>query len=139
MFCQNCGKEISDKAVACVGCGMAPKEGRKHCGNCGAETNEKQIICTACGSSLKQGFTDGWPPIAMRFLISFAWALGLFMLTIIYTQPQNEWFFGFFGSAIFALLSGIIAMVIRTKLKIVFVPISVLVSLILASVIGTQM
>jgi len=139
MFCKNCGKEISDKAVACVGCGMSPKEGRAHCANCGAETKEKQVICTVCGSSLKQGFTDGWPPVAMRFLISFAWTLVFFILIIMGTQTQNEWLAGFIGSAIFALLSGVVAMVIKTGRKIIFVPISLLVSLLIALIIGTQM
>jgi hypothetical protein len=136
MFCKNCGKEISDKAVACIGCGMSPKDGGTHCGTCGAETKEKQIICTACGSSLKQGYTDGWPPIAMRFLISFVWSLVFFILIIIGTQAQNQWLVGFIGSAVFALLSGVIAMAIKTKRKIIFVPISLLVSFFIAVIKG---
>ena len=79
MFCRNCGKELLDQAVACMGCGMNPKEGSHNCPTCGEETQEKQIICTACGGDLTvakkaQGKSEGWTKgiyIALLFVSFF--------------------------------------------------------------------
>ena len=59
MFCKSCGKELSDKAVACIGCGMNPTGGSANCPACGVATKDKQVICTACGGSLQGG--TAWP------------------------------------------------------------------------------
>jgi len=136
VFCRNCGKELSDKAVACMGCGMIPKDGTAHCPSCGVETKDKQVICTACGASLKSDGTDGGPPIARRFLLSFAWTLAVFILLIMSTQPRNQWVVGFIGSAMFAIIGGLVAMAIRTKHKIIFVPVSIVVSFVIAAIVG---
>ena len=55
MFCRNCGKALSDKAVACIGCGMNPHDGNANYPACGVATKDKQVICTACGGSLQGG------------------------------------------------------------------------------------
>lgn len=52
MHCRNCGKEIDNKAVVCVHCGVPPKAEKKFCNNCGVSTNANQAICTSCGVSL---------------------------------------------------------------------------------------
>lgn len=52
MFCKNCGKEVSENAIACMGCGCDPRKGDKYCSNCGVEVNANQIVCTKCGVSL---------------------------------------------------------------------------------------
>ena len=138
MFCKNCGKELSDKAKACISCGMLPKDGTAHCPTCGAETKDKQVICTACGSGLKSGYADGWSPIRLRFSITFAWSMALFILVVIFTLPTNDWFLGFIGSAIFSMLSGIIAMVFQTKQKIIYVTVSVFITFVIASIYGSM-
>ena len=53
MYCKNCGKEVSEKAVACPACGVPPLKERNFCNGCGTKTNLNQIICTSCGISLK--------------------------------------------------------------------------------------
>lgn len=53
MFCKNCGKEVDQNAVACMGCGCNPKVGNKFCANCGAQVNPEQVVCIKCGASLK--------------------------------------------------------------------------------------
>ncbi|MFI3220858.1 MAG: NINE protein [Methylococcales bacterium] len=58
MFCRNCGKELSDKAVACIGCGMNPHDATAHCPACGAETNDKQVMCVKCGVGLSVASTN---------------------------------------------------------------------------------
>ncbi|MFI3220857.1 MAG: hypothetical protein QX189_17345 [Methylococcales bacterium] len=74
MFCRNCGKELSDKAVACTGCGMNPHDGASYCPACGGETKDKQIICIACGGDLadKGNNTEVWSTGAYIGLIALS-------------------------------------------------------------------
>ncbi len=53
MFCRNCGKELNENAVACMGCGFAKGTGENYCANCGNEVNSGAAVCTNCGASLK--------------------------------------------------------------------------------------
>ena len=53
MFCKNCGNEINENAIACMGCGFAKGDGEKFCANCGSEVNPGAIICTNCGAGIK--------------------------------------------------------------------------------------
>ena len=52
MYCKNCGKQLDDNAVACMGCGADPRKKGKFCGNCGASVHENAAICVTCGHSL---------------------------------------------------------------------------------------
>ena len=52
MFCRNCGREVVAQAVACPGCGMAPRQGTKFCPNCAGPTQPNQVACTKCGVGL---------------------------------------------------------------------------------------
>ena len=52
MYCRNCGKQIDDKAVVCVHCGVPPKSEKKFCNNCGTETQPDQTVCTNCDVAL---------------------------------------------------------------------------------------
>lgn len=52
MFCKNCGNELNENAVACMGCGFAKGTGEKFCANCGKEINPGAAICTTCGASV---------------------------------------------------------------------------------------
>ena len=52
MFCRNCGKELDDSAVACMGCGCDPRKGNKHCHHCGVEVQSNQVVCVKCGTAL---------------------------------------------------------------------------------------
>lgn len=52
MFCRNCSKEIDEKAVVCIGCGVPPRAEKKFCHNCGTATKENQTICISCGVAL---------------------------------------------------------------------------------------
>jgi TM2 domain-containing membrane protein YozV len=59
MHCRNCGKQIDDKAVVCIHCGVPPKSEKKYCSNCGTETQSNQTICTSCGVALSAGGASG--------------------------------------------------------------------------------
>lgn len=52
MYCKNCGKEVNEKAFACISCGVPPLLEKKFCQDCGVETNANQVICIKCGVSL---------------------------------------------------------------------------------------
>ncbi len=52
MFCRHCGKEVAEKAVMCVSCGVPPGRGKKFCQNCGEATAEEAVVCTQCGLRL---------------------------------------------------------------------------------------
>ncbi|NCC61574.1 MAG: NINE protein [Verrucomicrobiae bacterium] len=52
MYCRNCGKQIDEKAVVCVHCGVPPKLEKNFCNNCGTATKPNQTLCTSCGVAL---------------------------------------------------------------------------------------
>jgi len=99
MFCRNCGKELSKQAVACIGCGMNPREGDKNCPACGKETKEKQIICTGCGGSLKQDTFFG-SRIFLKIVLTISALIiilnvGIFVFdTDVPSLITAVWFFG---------------------------------------------
>lgn len=74
MYCRNCGKQISDQAVACVGCGVPPMKGKRFCQSCGEETNLNSEICTKCGVKLTM---EGKDFLTTLLLAIFLGALGI--------------------------------------------------------------
>ncbi len=52
MYCQNCGKEVHEKAVACPACGVPPRIEKNFCYNCGIQTQPNQTMCFKCGIAL---------------------------------------------------------------------------------------
>ena len=53
--CNECGKEISDKAKVCVNCGC-PIEKEIKCDECGNILNSKDKICKKCGCPISDDF-----------------------------------------------------------------------------------
>jgi len=48
--CRHCGKQISDKAAFCPGCGQsASSSAARFCVDCGAKLSENTAYCTNCG------------------------------------------------------------------------------------------
>lgn len=47
--CSECGKDISDKAAVCIGCG-APMMTLIKCSECGIGISDKAEICNGCGA-----------------------------------------------------------------------------------------
>ncbi len=52
MYCRNCGNEMNNEAVVCVGCGVPVGKGNHFCPNCGEETNPEAVVCVKCGVPL---------------------------------------------------------------------------------------
>ena len=53
MYCQNCGKEISEKVLFCPHCGMQREPVVVYCTRCGAPIPEGRNVCEACGMPVK--------------------------------------------------------------------------------------
>ena len=51
-FCTNCGNTISERAVACMSCGVKPTGHKGFCRQCGIALNPGQVVCTQCGAKL---------------------------------------------------------------------------------------
>lgn len=58
MYCRNCAKQIDDKAVVCIHCGVPPQSGNIFCQNCGEQTEENQVVCTKCGVAVSASKGD---------------------------------------------------------------------------------
>lgn len=53
MFCRSCGKEVSNNAVACPGCGCVPRDPRgSFCPGCGSAVTPGAAVCLKCGGAL---------------------------------------------------------------------------------------
>ena len=66
-YCSHCGKEITDEAVVCVGCGCpvpntqinttlpaidTSEKKTKFCSHCGKEIDKNAVICIGCGCAV---------------------------------------------------------------------------------------
>ena len=49
--CRTCGGQVLEKAVACMQCGVPPRNGKDYCYHCGNQTRPEAIVCTKCGIS----------------------------------------------------------------------------------------
>jgi TM2 domain-containing membrane protein YozV/RNA polymerase subunit RPABC4/transcription elongation factor Spt4 len=79
MYCRNCGKEMAEQAVVCVGCGVPKNAGRKFCQNCGKETIHIAEICPGCGVRLaiKPDASEGKDWLTTLLLCIFLGYLGI--------------------------------------------------------------
>jgi len=78
MYCRNCGKEVSDKAIACPSCGVPPLAGTQFCSNCAAPTQPAQVMCTKCGTALSsRAGASGKSKVAAGLLAIFLGGLGI--------------------------------------------------------------
>lgn len=50
--CAECGRQISDKAKNCPGCG-APIMAKKFCKHCGKPIDEECVVCPLCGKQVE--------------------------------------------------------------------------------------
>jgi len=96
MYCRNCGNEVNEKAVACLGCGMRPKSEKNFCPSCGTETKVNQVICIKCGVGLSSyqdlpkifdKFSDSPKGGFVKLLIAFI----LFLILHYWVNPSIEY------------------------------------------------
>jgi len=75
--------------------------------------------------------------ISKRFFISLGWAMALLTFNTIINQPKNQWAVGLYGSAVFALLAGVIAMAVPSNRMTIYISVSLLVMYVVALIVGS--
>jgi len=71
-----------------------------------------------------------------RFYITFFCGVPVYMFFVLVGTPEESWFFGIIGSVVFSLGSGVLAIAIPVKRKVIYVSASILTGCILAGVLG---
>ena len=90
MYCRNCGKELSEHAIACPGCGVPPLKGDRFCHECGNENLAGQVRCGGCGVLLYQGpgaLAGGKNRVTAGILAILLGSLGIHKFYLGYTTP----------------------------------------------------
>ena len=85
--CRNCAREVSENAIACPGCGLAPTAGEKFCWQCGQPTQPGQIVCVKCGRSpFPTARADSKSKVAAGLLAIFLGSLGVHKFYLGFTK-----------------------------------------------------
>jgi hypothetical protein len=92
MYCRNCGKEVSEKAVECPGCGVPPRLEKNFCHNCGCSTQSIQALCVKCGANLAGNdgivrLTLAWSSLSLGAKIA---AIGAALELLMFFSPWLE-------------------------------------------------
>jgi TM2 domain-containing membrane protein YozV len=101
MHCRNCGKEVSEKAIACPGCGVPPRTQTSFCHHCGKPTTAIQIVCTACGVGLSTPKQKNKVTAGILGIL-----LGAF--------GAHKFYLGYTGTAVFMLCTALIGGIVTS-------------------------
>ena len=106
--CEECGKEISDKAVTCPYCGAPTgniqQSNTKFCKHCGESIDKECIICPKCGKQVEEikNSKDDRNIVINNTATANSRAV---VKNVGYGRPKNKWvafllcvFLGFFGA-----------------------------------------
>lgn len=114
----------------------------KYCSDCGKIIKIKAEICPYCGvrqvpiSDVIKNSTPEDKKLLSKFLYSGGITLGIFVVLILAVTPQDQWVNGIIGSFIFGLFSAVIAMLIPSSKKLIYIPISLTIVIFIAGIIG---
>lgn len=115
MYCRNCSKQIDDKAIVCVHCGVSPKSERKYCDNCGVATESNQTVCVKCGVAFRKAKGEKDKMVA-GLLAIFAGGLGAHKFYLGYNNEAVILLVIFWGGLfLFGCPSGLVAMVVLAE------------------------
>lgn len=112
----------------------------KYCSECGEIIKIKAEICPKCGvrqmpiSDVIENSKNN--KLGEKFLYSGVVSLIVFLVIIFASLPQDSLLNGIIGSFFFALLAGLIGIAIPTSKKIVYIPVSLVIMLSIATIIG---
>lgn len=104
--CNECGKEISDKAKSCPHCGSPVNEldNKKFCKHCGESIDRDCIICPKCGKQVEEINTNANNGNIVINNNNSASASATVVSPMIHGNPKNKWvafalcfFLGMFG------------------------------------------
>lgn len=102
MFCKNCGKEIDDKAVVCVHCGVATDLAATTVAPAPAETKKVNVVGII-------GFAVSFLSLGLGVYFCIASIVGLVLSIVGMVQAKNSSLNGF---AVAGLVLGIISLII---------------------------
>lgn len=77
------------------------------------------------------------PGMAKRFIMTFAVSLLVFIALVLMTTAKAEWIYGIIGSVVLSVFSGIVALFIPVRSKLVFVSLGVIAGLTASYLVGT--
>lgn len=90
IYCPECGKEISDKAVSCPNCGAVVK--KKFCQHCGEQIDSDCVVCTKCGKQVRELGGDGRNIIINNSSSASAVAsANATVRPMVYGRQKNKW------------------------------------------------
>jgi TM2 domain-containing membrane protein YozV len=96
MYCTNCGKQIDERAVICVHCGLSVGTSNQFCRACGAQVQPGAYVCTQCGVPITR-----MPTAASKSKMA-AGLLGIFLGTF----GIHNFYLGYTNKAIAQVLLG---------------------------------
>lgn len=139
VFCRNCGKEVAERAVVCVGCGLRPHDSNKFCPSCAAETQPAAVVCIKCGVPLTParpakaaagppqpkdpivcallGLVPGLGQIIAGQVLKGLAILVLAPVVLVIGAVLTLGLFFYIGVPLFPLLSAVDAYLVATKMK----------------------
>ena len=103
MYCKNCGKKLSEKAVVCPECGCVPLQGNNFCPECGQAVDRSlRGACPNCGASLQCISSSDW--LTALLLAIFLGTLGIHRFYTGYTAIGIVQLLTLGGCGIWALI-----------------------------------
>lgn len=87
--CNECGKEISDKATSCPHCG-APVGRFKYCKHCASKIDVDCIICPSCGKQVEE-IKESQDNSRSNIIINNSSSANVVMPNPMYGKPKNKW------------------------------------------------
>lgn len=102
--CQECGKEVSDKATSCPNCGVPIRDtniNTKFCKHCGENIDKECIICPKCGKQVEELNNSS----DKNIVINNSAVANATVTSPVSLRPKNKWvsailcfFLGVFGA-----------------------------------------
>lgn len=90
--CQECGKEVSDKATSCPSCGAPIRDinaNTKFCKHCGESIDKECIICPKCGKQVEEFSNNNEKNIIINNNNSASATANV--TTTMGIKPKNKW------------------------------------------------
>jgi len=109
----------------------------KFCSECGEIIKRNAEICPKCGVTASTKYKCDNQ--GEKFLFSGGATLVAFLILIFVVTPEDSLRNGVIGSCILALMAGLLGMVIPTRKKIIYIPVSLVAMCLLAYIIGLLM
>lgn len=90
IICNECGREISDRASACPNCGSPVNEmdNKKFCKHCGEKIDKDCVVCPKCGKQVEELNMSSDKSIVIN---NSAVANATIANPVLYGKAKNKW------------------------------------------------